>query len=90
MPTPRHPATAAAAEQAFASSGSLSDILHTALAAPLSRIGTGALGATERRRLIESGAVGDADAADELVEIAARGRPAGGPGPPLARHGRPW
>lgn len=63
---------AAAAEQAFASSGSLSDILHTALAAPLSRIGTGALGATERRRLIESGAVGDADAADELVEIAAR------------------
>ena len=63
---------AAAAEQAFASSGSLSDILHTALAAPLSRIGTGALGATERRRLSESGAVGDADAADELVEIAAR------------------
>ena len=63
---------AAVAEQAFASSGSLSDILHTALAAPLSRIGTGALGATERRRLIESGAVGDADAADELVEIAAR------------------
>ncbi|WP_454130545.1 helicase-associated domain-containing protein [Microbacterium aurum] len=63
---------AAVAEQAFASSGSLSDILHIALAAPLSRIGTGALGATERRRLIESGAVAEPDAADELVEIAHR------------------
>ncbi|WP_424446472.1 helicase-associated domain-containing protein [Microbacterium sp. CH-015] len=74
---------AAAAEQAFASSGSLSDILHIALAAPLSRIGTGALGATERRRLIESGAVAEPDAADELVEIAHRAGL-------LAGEGRHW
>ena len=45
-------------------------MLQAALTSPLARIGAGTLGAADRRRLIESGAVADADAADELVAIA--------------------
>ena len=73
--TPPEPASAEdaahAAERAFAASTSLADVLQSALVAPLSRIGSGALGATERRRLIEEGAVDGPDAADELIAIAA-------------------
>ncbi|RLK47387.1 helicase-associated domain-containing protein [Microbacterium telephonicum] len=59
-----------AAERAFAASASLADILQTALTAPLARIGSGALGAADRRRLVETGAADDADAADDLLGIA--------------------
>lgn len=70
---PRAEATGAAeAERAFAAVGSVADILHAALAAPLARIGAGTLGATDRRRLIEAGAVADASTAEDLVAIAER------------------
>lgn len=59
-----------AAERAFAASTSLADILQLSLAAPLNRIGSGALGAGDRRRLVESGAVSDGEEADELIAIA--------------------
>lgn len=62
----------AAAERAFTASASLADVLQAALLAPLGRIGAGTLGAVDRRRLIEIGAVADAAAADELVAIAER------------------
>ncbi|WP_448655871.1 helicase-associated domain-containing protein [Microbacterium lacticum] len=69
--TPGAPETdAAAAERAFTAVASLADVLQAALTSPLARIGAGTLGAADRRRLIESGAVADADAADELVAIA--------------------
>ena len=75
-PTTRpHPEEAAhAAERAFAASTSLADVLQSALATPLTRIGSGALGAADRRRLVESGAVESAEAADELLIIAATAR----------------
>lgn len=60
------------AERAFTAAGSLADILHSALATPLSRIGAGTVGASDRRRLIESGTVEDSLAADELIDIAER------------------
>ena len=61
---------AAAAERAFTAVASLADVLQAALTSPLGRIGAGTLGATDRRRLVESGAVPDAAAADELIAIA--------------------
>lgn len=63
---------AAQAERAFTASASLADILQAALAAPLGRIGAGTLGAVDRKRLIDAGAAADAEAAEELVAIAAR------------------
>lgn len=66
------PDDAGAAERAFSSLGSLGDILHAALTHPFGRIGSGTLGAADRRRLIEDGIVDDAAAADELVVIAER------------------
>lgn len=62
---------AAAAERAFTSAASLADVLLRALTEPLTRIGNGALGAGDRRLLVESGAVRDADTADLLVGLAA-------------------
>ncbi|MFT4051227.1 MAG: helicase-associated domain-containing protein [Microbacterium sp.] len=62
----------AEAERAFTASASLADVLQEALSSPLGRIGTGTLGAVDRRRLIESGVVADAAAADDLVAIAER------------------
>lgn len=62
---------AAAAERAFTSAASLADILLRALTEPLGRIGNGALGASERRSLVEAGAVPDGDTADLLVGFAA-------------------
>jgi len=60
------------AERAFGASSSLADILQASLVMPLARIGSGLLGAADRRRLVESGAAEDAAAADELVAIAER------------------
>lgn len=60
------------AERAFTASASLADVLQAALAAPLGRIGAGTLGAVDRRRLVDAGAVPDAEAADDLVAIAGR------------------
>ncbi|MCR2799511.1 helicase-associated domain-containing protein [Microbacterium sp. zg-Y818] len=59
----------AAAERAFTAAATLADILQLALTTPLSRIGSGALGATERRRLMDAGIVTDAATADELVAL---------------------
>ncbi len=78
------PASAAAeAERAFTAIASLADVLHTATATPLARIGTGTLGAAERRALIAGGAVADAAAAEEMVAI---GEAAG----LLVGHERRW
>ena len=62
----------AAAERAFTAVASLADVLQIALTAPLGRIGAGTLGAADRRRLLDAGAVTDAPAADDLVAIAER------------------
>ena len=62
---------AASAERAFDAVASLADILHVATRTPLGRIGSGALGAGDRRRLVEAGAAATSDAADTLVAIAA-------------------
>ncbi|MCR2816563.1 helicase-associated domain-containing protein [Microbacterium jiangjiandongii] len=59
----------AAAERAFTAAATLADILQLALTTPLARIGSGALGATERRRLMDAGIVDDAVTADELVTL---------------------
>ncbi|MFT4135000.1 helicase-associated domain-containing protein [Microbacterium sp.] len=59
-----------AAERAFAASAALAEILQLALAAPLARVGSGTLGAADRRRLVDSGAVQDGDEAEELLAIA--------------------
>ncbi|MDT0117580.1 helicase-associated domain-containing protein [Microbacterium sp. PRF11] len=74
--TPRRaPATsetaAAASEAAFTNAASVADILLQTLEAPLGRIGSGSLGATERRRLVDSGAVTTPAEADLLVGLAA-------------------
>ncbi len=61
-----------AAERAFAASTALADVLQSAMTTPLGRIGSGAMGAADRRRLIDQGAVESPEAADELVAIAAR------------------
>lgn len=59
--------TAAAAERAFATVGSLADILVAGLHTPLSRTGTGAVSAVERRRLTDAGALGETDDVDDLI-----------------------
>ncbi len=62
---------AAAAEAAFTNAASVADILMLTLESPLGRIGSGSLGATERRRLVDAGAVSTAAEADLLVGLAA-------------------
>lgn len=61
---------AASAERAFDALASLADILHAAARTPLGRIGSGALSANDRRRLVETGAATTSDDADTLVAIA--------------------
>lgn len=61
---------AEAAERAYTSAASLADLLLHALAHPLTRIGSGALGAADRRVLVDEGSVADADTADLLVDLA--------------------
>ncbi|MCJ1707180.1 helicase-associated domain-containing protein [Microbacterium sp. VKM Ac-2923] len=63
--------TATASEAAFTYAASVADILMQTLDAPLGRIGSGSLGATERRRLVEAGAVSTPADADLLVGLAA-------------------
>lgn len=62
---------AAASEAAFTNAACVADILLQTLEAPLGRIGTGSLGATERRRLVDAGAVSTPAEADLLVGLAA-------------------
>ena len=62
---------AASAERAFDAVASLADILHAASRSPLGRIGSGALSAGDRRRLVEIGAAHTSEDADTLVAIAA-------------------
>lgn len=67
-----HPEEAgAAAERAFTSVAELADILIACLDAPIGRIGSGAMSATDRRRLVDGGAVRDAEEAEVLVGLAA-------------------
>ena len=60
-----------AAEAAFTNAAALADVLLLTLEVPLGRIGSGSLGATERRRLVDAGAVSTPEEADLLVGIAA-------------------
>lgn len=62
---------AAAAERAFEHVASLADILLAAASAPLSRTGAGAVSATERRRLIDDGAVASAEQLEDLIALGA-------------------
>jgi hypothetical protein len=69
-PSPEE-AVAAAAERAFTAVGSLTDLLLWALATPIGRTGAGPVGVADRRRLVESGAVEDADDLEDLIAVAA-------------------
>lgn len=60
------------AERAFAASAALADMLQATLVLPAARIGSGLLGAGDRRRFVESGIAPDGLAADELIAIAER------------------
>jgi hypothetical protein len=62
---------AAAAERAFTTAGALADVLLACLHSPLSRTGTGTISAADRKRLIESGAVGSPEELEDLMESAA-------------------
>lgn len=74
---------AAAAERVFAAIGSLGDILFACLHGPLARTGGGQVVANERRALMDSGTVADAD---ELEDLLAAADDAG----LLATDGREW
>ncbi|MDN8549155.1 helicase-associated domain-containing protein [Microbacterium sp. NM3R9] len=71
------------AERAFTALSSLADVLLLTAPAPLGRTGAGTLGAGDRRRLIDAGAVPDAETADLVIAI---GVDAG----LLAPTGREW
>nr|WP_208388230.1 helicase-associated domain-containing protein [Microbacterium halimionae] len=62
--------TAAAAERAFTAVSALTDVLLACQQAPLQRVGSGAVGAADRRRLIESAAVADGDELEDLLGAA--------------------
>ena len=63
---------AVAAERAFTTAGALADVLLACLHTPLARTGTGTISAADRKRLIESGAVGHQPRSSKiLVESAA-------------------
>ncbi|MFK4115180.1 helicase-associated domain-containing protein [Microbacterium sp. NPDC006705] len=57
------------AERAFTALSSLADVLSLTQPSPLGRTGAGTLGAADRRRLIEAGAVADAETADLVIGI---------------------
>ncbi|WP_456285971.1 helicase-associated domain-containing protein [Microbacterium sp. JZ70] len=63
-------AAARAAERAFTTLGALADVLVAALATPLSRVGGGSVGASDRRRLVQDEVVRDAEELDDLVALA--------------------
>ncbi|GAA1698383.1 hypothetical protein GCM10009808_14840 [Microbacterium sediminicola] len=62
---------AAAAENVFTACAALADVLLAALHIPLARTGAGPVSAADRKRLIEGGAIGDADELDDLILAAA-------------------
>lgn len=66
-------ATAHAAERAFTTTSALADLVLLTLRAPLSRVGTGAVGAADRRRMAQDEIVRDPDDADELVALGEAG-----------------
>ncbi|WP_188755952.1 helicase-associated domain-containing protein [Microbacterium album] len=77
VPTPdRTPAAASesaaahAAERAFTTLSTLADVLLLAVRTPLSRVGSGTLGASDRRRMLQAEIVRDLHEADELVALA--------------------
>lgn len=88
-PAPRE---AAAAEDAFTNAASLADVLLLALESPLGRIGSGSLGATERRRLVDTGAAVTPEDADMLVGLGAAVGLLGSNGRAwlVSRAGRDW
>ncbi|MGV9193647.1 helicase-associated domain-containing protein [Microbacterium sp. MC2] len=61
----------AAAERVFSTTAALADILQLTVTVPLGRIGSGAVSAADRRRLVDAGAATDPDEADGLISIAA-------------------
>ena len=63
-------AAAHAAERAFTTSSALADLILLTLRTPLARVGTGAVGASDRRRMAQEEIVRDADDADDLVALA--------------------
>ncbi|MFJ4046597.1 helicase-associated domain-containing protein [Microbacterium sp. NPDC089987] len=68
VPSPASDADSAqAAERAFATIGSLAELLLAARTAPLALLATGALSATEKRRLLDDG---DLDELRDLAELA--------------------
>jgi len=62
---------AAAAERAFTTAGSLADVLLACLQTPLTRTGAGTIGAPDRKRLTEAGAIETPEELDDLMESAA-------------------
>ncbi|MDE0547110.1 helicase-associated domain-containing protein [Microbacterium sp. C7(2022)] len=62
--------SAAAAERAFAASGSLADIVLACLHGPFTRTGTGTVSAADRKRLIDDGAVDEADELEDALLVA--------------------
>ncbi len=60
----------AAAEQALTTTASIADLLLVSYAHPVARIGTGAVGVAERRRLADAGVVKEVYDVDELIRIA--------------------
>ena len=77
MPSANEPApadesaSAAAAERAFTTVGTLADILLSCLHAPFTRTGSGAVSAADRRRLVDAGVLAAPEELDDLVAAAA-------------------
>ncbi|HWI30271.1 MAG TPA: helicase-associated domain-containing protein [Microbacterium sp.] len=70
-PAPASPEHAArAAERAFTTIGALAETLIACLHTPLGRIGTGLVGAVDRRRLVDQGVVADPAEVDGLIALA--------------------
>lgn len=84
---PRDPApqtdSAAAAERALTTVAAVTELLLLSYAHPVTRIGTGAIGVAERRRLVECGVVVDPDDAEETIRIAVNAGL-------IAESGREW
>ncbi|HEX5857306.1 MAG TPA: helicase-associated domain-containing protein [Microbacterium sp.] len=71
VPHPASPEdTERAAERAFTTIAALAEALIACLHAPLARIGTGVIGAVDRRRLVDLGVVSDAADVDGLILLA--------------------
>jgi len=62
--------TERAAERAFTTIAALAETLIACLHAPLARIGTGVIGAVDRRRLVDLGVVSDPAEVDGLILLA--------------------